>query len=139
MRTKFDVFKNRLECEKDKNNLHKLNEKIFQQIPVHIVHVDNPPTHIYVNNGDDDDIYNGDDDDTIKNNKKRRLKSRTKLLDHLENVCSKEEYYKLEIWDKLYEPKSFEKLAEDDPVLSKIIKKKKSLLTFFKIDKLKMT
>ncbi|PKC03760.1 hypothetical protein RhiirA5_362951, partial [Rhizophagus irregularis] len=126
VRTKFKDFKSGDVCKKDEEDLRSLNKKIFKKlfnIPrMYIVHVDNPPTHIYV--GD------SDDDGTTKNNSRRREKSRTILLEHLKKVCSKK--YKLNMWDKLYESdKSTDNLEErvkshlesDDPVVAKIIKK----------------
>ncbi|CAB4381722.1 unnamed protein product [Rhizophagus irregularis] len=126
VRTKFKDFKSKEECKKDEEDLRSLNKKIFKKLfnkpRMYIVHVDNPPTHIYV--GD------SDDDGTIRNNSRRREKSRTILLEHLNKVCSKK--YKLSMWDKLYESdKSKNNLEERvkshlksyDPLVAKIIKK----------------
>ncbi|RGB23494.1 hypothetical protein C1646_822099 [Rhizophagus diaphanus] len=136
VRTKFKDFKSKEECKKDEEDFRSLNEKIFYENKfiknvfnkpnkprMHIVHVDNPPTHIYV--GD------SDDDGTIKNNSRRRNKSRAILLEHLSKVCSKK--YKLKMWDKLDRSNNLELkdlvepaksyLESDDPVIVKIIKK----------------
>ncbi|CAB4444959.1 unnamed protein product [Rhizophagus irregularis] len=129
VRTKFKDFKSKDECKKDEEDLRSLNKKVFKKKlfnnpGMYIVHVDNPPTHIYVGNGD------SDDDGTIKNNSRRREKSRTILLEHLESVCSVK--YKLNMWDKLYESdKSTNNLEERvksllesyDPVVVNMIKK----------------
>jgi len=112
VRTKFKDFKPNSKVENDIKYLRQLNKKIFQEI--HIVHVDNPPTHIYVNNDDDD--Y----DNIVDNNRKRREMSRNILLNHLKNICSKDKYYKLKVLDKWDGLKSLELLAKE---LSKINKK----------------
>ncbi|PKY49372.1 hypothetical protein RhiirA4_445817, partial [Rhizophagus irregularis] len=51
MRTKFNDFKSKGVCKKDKEELRSLNKKIFNK--KYIVHVDNPPTHINVVDSDD--------------------------------------------------------------------------------------
>jgi hypothetical protein len=96
VRTKFENFKIEEKCKDDKRDFYDLNENLFEH--THIIHVDNPPTHILKN----------DDDETIKNNERRRIKSRDKLLKHLEKVCS-EEYFKLKKWDKLVNSKHLKK------------------------------
>jgi hypothetical protein len=133
VRTKFKDFKSKDECKKDKKDLRSLNKKIFNKFHIsfnsprlHIVHVDNPPTHIYV--GD------SDDDDTVKNNSRRRERSRTILLEHLKKVCSKK--YKLNMWDKLDRSNRLEledlamlvrsHLESNDPAVASIIRKLKT-------------
>ena len=63
MITKFSDFKNEKECKKDRKQLHKESKKIVESCNG-IVYVDNPPTHIIIN--DKDDVTN-----EIIRNKKR--------------------------------------------------------------------
>ncbi|GBB96842.1 hypothetical protein RclHR1_02850013 [Rhizophagus clarus] len=97
VRTKFENFKIVEKCKDDKDDFCQLNDKIFEH--TRIIHVDNPPTHILKN----------DDDETIENNERKRIRSRNKLLNHLENVCS-ERYFKLKNWDKLVKSKHLKNL-----------------------------
>ncbi|RIA88997.1 hypothetical protein C1645_217450 [Glomus cerebriforme] len=121
VRTKFENFKSKEECDNDKEDLCKAHKKI-SKLCKNIVYVDNPPTKICVNDEDDND--------TIKFNKKRREKSRTILLSHLEKVCSNE-YFKLNMWDKLNNsetPEEVERYIEsEDKKLAKLFKSKKNL------------
>ncbi|CAB5370789.1 unnamed protein product [Rhizophagus irregularis] len=87
VRTKFSNFKNERECRKDKDDLYNENETVVK-LCKNIVHIDNPPINIFV--------HDEDDRQTIIINKRRRDKSRTILLDHLNKVIS-EKYY-----DKIY-------------------------------------
>ncbi|CAB4444957.1 unnamed protein product [Rhizophagus irregularis] len=127
VRTKFNDFKNRDECKKDEEDLRSLNKKIFKKLfnkpRMYIVHVDNPPIHIFVGDSDDDGV--------IKENSIRREQSRTILLEHLKEVCSKK--YKLNMWDKLDNQDRLESedlvrlvksnLESYDPVVAKMIEK----------------
>ncbi|CAB4444954.1 unnamed protein product [Rhizophagus irregularis] len=131
VRAKFKDFKSKDKCKKDEEELRSsnkkiFNKKIFNKPRMPTVHVDNPPTHIYVCDDSDDDI-------TIENNNIRRKKSRIILLDHLDKVCSKQSNkYKLNMWDRLYESdKSTDNLEERvkshlkkyDPKVAEMIKK----------------
>ncbi|CAB4471293.1 unnamed protein product [Rhizophagus irregularis] len=93
VRTKFRDFKNRDICEKNKEKLcgeSETNAKIIKSCKG-VIYVDNPPTKILSYDYDYDDYdYDDDDDDDndyIRINIKKRMKSRTILLNHLKKVC----------------------------------------------------
>ncbi|CAB4431281.1 unnamed protein product [Rhizophagus irregularis] len=87
VRNKFENFRNKNECEKDKKYVFEENEIIAKIVKScnNIIYIDNPPIYIY----DDNDYGNA------------REESRTILLNYLENVCG-EKYYKLIKWDDLH-------------------------------------
>ncbi|CAG8551405.1 14804_t:CDS:2 [Rhizophagus irregularis] len=86
VRTKFSNFKNERECKKDKDDLYNENETVAK-LCKSIVHIDNPPINIFV--------HDEDDRETIIVNERRREKSRTILLDHLNKVISEKYYDKI--------------------------------------------
>ncbi|GBB96831.1 hypothetical protein RclHR1_02850002 [Rhizophagus clarus] len=89
VRNKFDSFKNKSECERDKKYAFEESEIIGEIVNScnGVVHVDNPSINI---NKDDDDY-----ESQIIVNRNARKESRIILLKYLEEVC-KEKYYKLE-------------------------------------------
>ncbi|GBC02277.1 hypothetical protein RclHR1_04540001 [Rhizophagus clarus] len=95
VRNKFDSFKNKSECERDKKYAFEESEIIGEIVNScnGVVHVDNPSINI---NKDDDDY-----ESQIIVNRNARKESRIILLKYLEEVC-KEKYYKLEKWDDLH-------------------------------------
>ncbi|CAB5376212.1 unnamed protein product [Rhizophagus irregularis] len=85
VRTKFCNFKNKNKCEEDKKQMREESETIARIVKsCSIIHVDNPPTNIIVN--DDDDR------ERINYNRKMRERSRILLLNHLEIVCQNKYY-----------------------------------------------
>ncbi|CAB4431282.1 unnamed protein product [Rhizophagus irregularis] len=92
VRNKFENFRNKNECEKDKKYVFEENEIIAKIVKScnNIIYIDNPPIYIY-----DDNDYE------IAVNRNAREESRTILLNYLENVCG-EKYYKLVKWDDLH-------------------------------------
>jgi predicted GTPase len=85
VRTKFCNFKNKNKCEEDKKQMCEESKTIAKIVEsCSIIHVDNPPTNIIVN--DDDDR------ERIVYNKKLRERSRTLLLSHLGFVCQNKYY-----------------------------------------------
>ncbi|GBC10195.1 hypothetical protein RclHR1_09420003 [Rhizophagus clarus] len=102
VRTKFNNFKNEHECKKDKDDLCK-NETIAK-LCKSIVHIDNPPINIIINDEDDEE--------TIIVNKKRRYLSRTILLDHLSKVIP-EKNYRLKFLDLLLNESTVENIANE--------------------------
>ncbi|RIA88996.1 hypothetical protein C1645_825502 [Glomus cerebriforme] len=84
VRTKFGDFKNKDECEKDKQLLEKSGSIAEIVKFCSIIYVDNPPTNIIFS--DEDDV------EQVKNNRKRRTRSKTILLNHLETVCQGKYY-----------------------------------------------
>lgn len=82
VRTNFSNFGNRKECEKDRQKMLAENKRLTQMIENcnEIIYVDNPSVDI-------------DDEEEIVINKKMREKSRTTLINHLQNNC--QEDYKL--------------------------------------------
>jgi hypothetical protein len=85
VRTKFCNFKNIYKCKEDINQMCTESKTIAKIVKsCSVIHVDNPPINIIVN--DDDDR------ERIDQNIKIREKSRTTLLSHLETVC-RNKYY----------------------------------------------
>ncbi len=103
VRTKFSNFKNKDECQKDKEDLCKKNETIAK-LYKSIVYVDNPPINI--------SVVDDDDDKTNEINKKKRDQSRDILLNYLETAFQKG-YYKSKIWDKLHSKFTVGNIAEE--------------------------
>ncbi|CAB4426330.1 unnamed protein product [Rhizophagus irregularis] len=95
VRTKFSNFKNEDECNKDKEELYKeirslhKESRIVAKICRSIVYVDNPPINI--------SIVDEDDRKTNEINKKKRGRSRSILLEHLDKIFQ-EKYYELKAW-----------------------------------------
>lgn len=85
VRTKFNNFMSRKECEKDKEILCKENETNAKIVKLckGLIHVDNPSTNISNYDVDDDEP----DINVNKINERTRKKSRNILLEHLEKVC----------------------------------------------------
>ncbi|GBB96835.1 hypothetical protein RclHR1_02850006 [Rhizophagus clarus] len=100
VRTKFDNFRTKEECDKDIKLMCKENDTIAKIVKScnGVIHVDNPPMDL-VKDDDDDDYEN-----RITVNKNARNRSRKILLNYLENVRSvqKNEHFKLKTWDKLH-------------------------------------
>ncbi|UZO27050.1 uncharacterized protein OCT59_019259 [Rhizophagus irregularis] len=85
VRTKFCNFKNKNKCEEDKKQMCEESKTIAKMVEsCSIIHVDNPPTNIIVNDNDDQE--------RINYNRKTRERSRTLLLSHLEFVCQNKYY-----------------------------------------------
>ncbi|RIA88985.1 hypothetical protein C1645_738981 [Glomus cerebriforme] len=96
VRTKFTNFRNNKECETDKRKMceeNKITDKIIKSCR-DIIHVDNPPIDIIIEEGKNDDGQ-------VKINENVRTKSREKLLKNLETI-RQERYFKLKSWDELY-------------------------------------
>ncbi|CAB5369874.1 unnamed protein product [Rhizophagus irregularis] len=95
VRTKFSNFKNEDECNKDKEELYKeirslhKESRIVAKICRSIVYVDNPPINI--------SVVDEDDRKTNEINKKKRGRSRSILLEHLDKIFQ-EKYYELKAW-----------------------------------------
>ena len=112
VRTNFNNFQDKDECEKDKEKLLKENEEIAEILgSCRFVHVDNPPTNL---------VRNDDDKEINRISKNTRKKSRNMLLKHLEEVCK--ENYKLKKWDNLREDIAphMEKIGSEDLVTEKV-------------------
>src|SRR5947207_5516944 len=94
VRTKFNNFGNKDECEKYKKKLLEENDVIREIIESckDIIHVDNPPTIITANDDNEDQII------INRINSNARKRSRKVLL---EKVCQGE-YFKLEGWNELH-------------------------------------
>jgi hypothetical protein len=85
VRTKFCNFKNKYKCKEDINQMCEESKTIAKMVKAcSVIHVDNPPTNIIVNDGDDQERRN--------HNEKIRENSRKILLSHLGSVCH-EKYY----------------------------------------------
>jgi GTP-binding protein EngB required for normal cell division len=97
VRTKFSNFKNKEECEADKNQLHNENENIAKIVRSckDVVYVDNPPVNIQINDDDDED--------TVRTNKRIRERSRKIMLNYLDKECQID-YFKLKAWDDIRKP-----------------------------------
>jgi hypothetical protein len=95
VRNKFDNFRNKNECERDKKYVFEENEIIAEIVNScnGIIHVDNPSIDI------DKKDYDNEGQIIIYQN--ARKESRIILLNYLEEVCQ-EKYYKLEEWDDLH-------------------------------------
>ncbi|GES80260.1 kinase-like domain-containing protein [Rhizophagus clarus] len=91
VRTKFINFKSKDECNKDKEDLCKKIRSLHKESGVvakickNIVYVDNSPINIFVSDQDDKAI--------IRINRKRRDKSRSILINHLNKVFQKHDKY----------------------------------------------
>jgi GTPase Era involved in 16S rRNA processing len=98
VRTKFSNFRNKNECEADKNQLHNENEYIAKIIRSckDVVYVDNPPVNIQM-------YYDDDDLDTVATNKRIRERSRKIMLDYLDKACQTE-YFILKTWEEIRKP-----------------------------------
>ncbi|CAB4493561.1 hypothetical protein RhiirA5_424506 [Rhizophagus irregularis] len=123
VKTKFSNFKDKNECDADKEQLHNGNEKIAEIVRScrDVVYVDNPPIKIHIEDDDDRNI--------VENNKKIRQRSREKLLSYL-NVECQERYFKLKSWDELH--KNIAKCTENEN-LSKVVESNQELETFIKV------
>ncbi|RGB25785.1 AIG1 family-domain-containing protein [Rhizophagus diaphanus] len=97
VRTKFSNFKNKSECEADKEQLYNENENIAKIVKScrDIVYVDNPPTNFQ--------IFDEDDQETVPTNRRKRERSREILLNYLDKTCQLD-YFKLKTWDQIREP-----------------------------------
>ncbi|CAB5376194.1 unnamed protein product [Rhizophagus irregularis] len=85
VRTKFCNFKNKNKCREDKKQMCEESRTIAKMVgSCSIIHVDNPPTNIIVNDDDDQE--------RINHNRKIRERSRILLLNHLEIVCQNKYY-----------------------------------------------
>ncbi|CAB4426327.1 unnamed protein product [Rhizophagus irregularis] len=95
VRTKFSNFKNKDECNKDKEDLCREISAMYKESGAvaklcrNIVYVDNPPTNI--------SVVDDDDKKTNKINKKKRDQSRFILIEYLDKVFQ-EKYYELKAW-----------------------------------------
>ncbi|CAB5199829.1 unnamed protein product [Rhizophagus irregularis] len=95
VRTKFSNFKNKDECNKDKEDLCREISAMYKEggavakLCRNIVYVDNPPTNI--------SVVDDDDKKTNKINKKKRDQSRFILIEYLDKVFQ-EKYYELKAW-----------------------------------------
>ncbi|CAB4493588.1 unnamed protein product [Rhizophagus irregularis] len=110
VRTKFSNFKNKSECEADKEQLHNENENIAKIVKScrDIVYVDNPPTNFQ--------IFDEDDQETVATNRRKRERSREVLLNYLDKTCQLD-CFKLKTWDQIREPiaEYLESNCEDVP------------------------
>ncbi|CAG8804290.1 3886_t:CDS:1, partial [Dentiscutata erythropus] len=98
VRTRFEKFRNRKDCDLDKKNLFSESKDIAEIIWAcnGLIHVDNPSLDI----SSDDDIDEDERQLRILVRKKDKIKSREKLLNHLrDNYIGN---YKLSSWDKMY-------------------------------------
>ncbi|CAG8458387.1 9907_t:CDS:1 [Dentiscutata heterogama] len=98
VRTRFEKFRNRKDCDLDKKNLLSESKDIAEIIWAcnGLIHVDNPSLDI----SSDDDIDEDERQLRILVRKKDKIKSREKLLNHLrDNYIGN---YKLSSWDKMY-------------------------------------
>ncbi|CAB5376214.1 unnamed protein product [Rhizophagus irregularis] len=95
VRTKFSNFKNKDECNRDKEDLCREISAMYKESGAvaklcrNIVYVDNPPTNI--------SVVDDDDKKTNKINKKKRDQSRFILVEYLDKIFQ-EKYYELKAW-----------------------------------------
>lgn len=117
VKTKFSNFRNKSECEKDKERMIEENGAVAEIIKScnDVIHVDNPPIDIT------DDDSDSEDKRTIHSNARR--KSRQILLNYLEKVCQRG-YLRLE---NINDSSNLQKWMKSDSELA-------DLLNYLKID-----
>ncbi|CAG8449657.1 7717_t:CDS:2 [Cetraspora pellucida] len=105
VRTNFETFRKKEECEQDIKEMKENDslKEIIESCQGRVIHVNNPPTEL-----------KGVSEERIKINKDERRDSKKILLDHLKEVCRK---------DDTYNPQNLKALTKK--VYERIEKKKK--------------